>query len=159
MVKVVPVRDLHRVVVTCVVHRFNLYLIKKRRPDREPFPGRWETPGGGLERADYEQLLDPLQDGMNGILEVVARREVLEETNLTIGHLRYLGSSCFIRSDKVPVIVVRFAAPYVSGEVILDKEATEYRWISAHEAAPYNLIGSIAADIATLEQNLRGGVR
>lgn len=156
MVEKVAAQDLHRVVTTCVVYDKvkDLYLIKKRRPDRMPFPGRWEVPGGGLEANDYLRQ-ERSDDGWEDILDSVVQREVLEEVGLQVGGLIYLGNSIFIRpNDGIPVVVLRFAALYTSGEVVLDSEATEYKWIRASEASSYDLIGSIAKDIQKVNMQI-----
>ena len=155
MAEFIPQKDLHRIVTTCIVYRDDgTYLIKKRRPDREPFPGRWEVPGGGLEAKDYQMTVSENPDGWEDVLDDVVRREVSEEVGLVVGDLRYLGNSIFIRKDGVPVLVLRYAAPYVSGVVTLDDEATEYAWIRASGAHDYGLIGSIPNDLQKLDQAL-----
>lgn len=150
MAETVPLHDLHRIVATCLVYRGRRYLIKKRHPDRQPFPGRWEVPGGGVEAKDYEGLPKG-SDGWENVLERVVRREVEEEVNIRVGRPAFIGDSFFVRHDGIPVIVLRFAAPFESGEVALDDEATEYRWVTSAEIGSYEPIGSIVHDIRRLD--------
>jgi 8-oxo-dGTP pyrophosphatase MutT (NUDIX family) len=148
--------DRHRVVVTCIIHKGRRYLIKKRSLDGGgPYPGRWEVAGGGLDRADYATLPKTSDDGWENILDIVVRREVQEETGLVIGRLRFMGDFVFVREkDGIPVIGLRFAAHCVAGDVVLDREASEFRWIRANEVDRYDLIGSIADDIHRLDAML-----
>ncbi len=148
MAATVPTKDLHRVVVTCIIRKRDRVLIRKRNASG-PFPNRWEVPGGGLEPEDYVNLPQNSPDGWENVLEdVVVRREVRQETGLEIGQPMYLGNSIFVReTDGIPVVVLRFWAYYASGAVVLDDSATEWKWIAAEEAGSYQLIGSIARDI------------
>lgn len=158
-------RDMHRIVATCIIYkkprRFferPLFLVKKRaETGGGPYPGKWECVGGGLERADYEARKWDNHDGWENVLpRFVVRREVLEEVGLEkIGPARFLGDFAFIRSDDVPVIGLRYAAEYISGEVALDKEATAYVWITAYHVGDYDLIGTIASDIKRLDRELK----
>ena len=153
--------DLHRVVPTCIIYRFVQdsshpeYLVLKRRPDEEPFSGRWEVAGGGLERKEYEFSPKATVDGWVDVVEKALRKEVTEETALVVGEFVYGGSFATIRAhDGIAVIGLRFSASYVSGEVKVSSEATEARWVTAKNLDPYNLIGSIADDIRRLDKKI-----
>lgn len=58
------------------------------------------------------------------------KREVFEETglNITIGEPFYRWS--FIGTQKKHIFAIGFICKYVSGEVCLSKEHTDYKWVS-----------------------------
>ena len=154
MAQTVPSKDLHRIVTTCIVYAGRRYHLRKRT-DEGPFPGRWEVAGGGVEPEDYQHLPKDTPDGWENVLDTVVRREVLEETGMVVGELRYMGNSIFVRpTDGIPVIVLRFAAPHVSGKPRLDDSATEQKWVTAQDVDAYKPIGSIARDIKRLDAQL-----
>lgn len=80
----------------------------------------WDLPGGTL--TDQERPIDGL------------RREVLEETGLTI---RLLSPLCWLKRDihdsGEPILVAFYVAEAADGEVSLSGEHMRYRWISIEE--------------------------
>ncbi len=152
MAETVPQKDLHRIVTTCIIYDSERRYLLRKRDVKGPFPNRWEVPGGGVELEDYTTLPRTRIDGWENVLDVVLRREVMEETGLEVGEVRYMGNSFFIRlMDDIPVCVLRFAAPHVFGEVVISEDATEYAWVTAEDIDSYNPIGSIATDIKKLD--------
>lgn len=150
---------LHRVVGNCIIYREDKdgfkFLALKRHPNAKVYPGLWCVPGGGMDRTDYEHLPKTSPDGWESPVEIATRREILEESGLTVGELEYLSHFTFIRPDDIPVVGFRFAAPYLSGEVVLDPtDATEHVWITAEKAASYDFLGTIAQDIQALHVRL-----
>lgn len=159
MAQEVASKNLHRVVGACIIYRRRLripeYLILKRRDDAKVYPGLWTVPGGGMDRDDYEPLPQTSPDGWENPLQLATRREITEEAGVEVGEFEFLNDFAFIRPDNVPVFGVRFAAPYVSGEVRLDpKDSTEYAWITADQVPEYELLGDIPAEIARLDARL-----
>ena len=75
------------------------------------------------------------------------RREIKEEVNLEIGKPEFLVDIAFIRPDNIPVLVLSFYAPFVSGEVKLDEDSIEYIWVTYEEAKKYDLIDGILDEI------------
>lgn len=130
----------HYVVVTGIVVKDRKFLITKRSENEKAFPGLWTVPGGKLEVKDYRD--EPKDTGSHwyNIFESLLRREIKEETSLDIKNIRYLTSLCFIRPDNIPVVVISLFADYHSGEVKLNKESTDYAWVSLEEAKNYELI-------------------
>ena len=157
MAQDVETTNLHRVVGTCLIWSAgNHFLILKRRPDLEVYPGLWTVPGGGMDRADYEALPKTSPDGWESPLEIALRREIHEETGTEVGSFEYLGQFSFIRPDNIPVFGTRFAARYVSGKVTVDPEdSTEYKWITAAEVGDYEFLGRIADEIREFGAKLR----
>lgn len=157
-------RDRHLVVGSCLIYKplgqdnFQYY-IAKRSPKRRQYPNLWEVVGGAMDRADYEGLTKTSKDAWENPVEIALRREIMDETALAVGSFEYLGHFAFIRVDDVPVLGMRFAAPYVSGEVVLNPdEATEYAWITAVEVSAYNFLGSIADEIHKFDKKLKSRI-
>lgn len=84
------------------------------------------------------------------------RREVREEVNLEMGFIKYLLDLAFIRPDGIPVITLSFYAPYKSGEVKLDEDATEFVWVTYEEGKKYDLIEGILDEIRMVDEILKG---
>jgi 8-oxo-dGTP pyrophosphatase MutT (NUDIX family) len=152
----VAMRDLHRVVSVCFIHRVmridekvgRRFLILKRRTDLKVYPGRWTVPGGGLERKDYEAREMTGSDTWEHPVEQSLRREIFEEAGVIVGPLEFFGSFAFVRPDGIPVAGLRFAAPYSSGVVKIGPEdSVDYRWITADERGEYDLLGNIAVEM------------
>ncbi|KKT24916.1 MAG: NUDIX hydrolase [Parcubacteria group bacterium GW2011_GWA2_43_9b] len=133
----------------------NRYLITKRSPNKKVFPNKWTVPGGGLETDDYTNTPPSTKDGTwYFALETSLRREIKEEVNLEVDFIKYLLDLAFIRPDGVPVITLSFYAPYKSGEVKLDKDATEFVWATYEECKKYDLIDGILDEIRMVDEIL-----
>lgn len=156
-----PNQELHRIVSTAIIYKQeqggNKYLITKRSPHKKVFPGKWTVPGGGLETDDYANTPPSTEDGQwYYALYTSLRREIREEVNLEVGFIKYLLDLAFIRPDGVPVITLSFYAPYKSGEVKLDEDATEFVWASYEECKKYDLIEGILDEIRMVDEILNG---
>jgi 8-oxo-dGTP pyrophosphatase MutT (NUDIX family) len=155
MANIVNTADLHRIVLTVIIHEDRKYLITKRPPTQKAYPNMWTVPGGGLERGDYIDTPKTTETAWYRVLDKVIRREIKEEVALEIGTAEYLMDLVFIRPDDVAVIVLSFFAPYVSGEVVLEEEAaTEYAWVTVEEAKNYELIPGILEEIKEVDDIL-----
>jgi len=155
-------KELHRIVTTTLIYKPNFtYLITKRAIHKDVFPGKWTIPGGGLEADDYINT-PPSTTGAKqwyGALENSLRREIKEEVNLEIGKPELLTDLTFIRPDGVPVLCLSYFAPYVSGEVVLDEDATEYAWVTTKQASSYDLIDGILGEIQEVNGILKNALR
>src|SRR3989338_10595245 len=110
---------------TAIIIKNNRILIVKRSPNEKAFPNKRDMTGGKLE---IEEYINRPTDGVNqwyNILEDSLRREVVEETGLTMKTLNYLCSLVFIRPDNIHVVVLSMYADYESGEMELNSEHTE----------------------------------
>lgn len=159
----VPNSDLHRLDATAIIWKRDedgtlRYLITKRAPHKPVMPNRWTVPGGGIEPADYmrnePQYLNDESPQWYGAVERALRREIREEVGLEVGDLHYLLDVAFMRPDGTPEIVLSYYGEYQGGEVALDKDATEYAWISAAELKDYDLISGIDYEIREVEERL-----
>lgn len=150
-------KELHRITTTTLVYKpGRIYLITKRALHKKLMPGKWTIPGGGLSVDDY--INEPSSTKMGkqwyGALEKSLRREIKEEVNLEIGKPEFLVDLTFIRPDAIPVICFSYFAPYVSGEVALDEDATEFAWVTLEQAKEYDLIDGIWDEIREVDEIL-----
>lgn len=151
-------KELHRIAMTAIIYDNNYrYLITKRAMHKKHFPGKWTVPGGGLSVDDYINLpRTAVGDNQwyysltNGLV-----REVKEEVGLEVGKPEYLLDLTFIKGDGVPVLVLSYYAEYKGGDVILDEDATEFKWISADEVDQYELIEGIGHEIKMVDDILK----
>ena len=149
--------ELHRVVTTTLIYKPGfIYLITKRAMHKIVMPGKWTLPGGGLHVSDYVNT--PPSTSSNqwyGALGNSIRREIQEEVGLIIGKTELLTDLTFIRPDGVPVICFSYYAPYVSGEVKLDEDSVDFKWVTLEEARSHDLIDGIWGEIAEVDKILK----
>ena len=113
-------------------------------------------PGGGLNTDDYtSKPMNYGDGGWYGAVEDALLREIKEEVNVEIGHAKYLLNLTFIRPDGIPVICFSYFAEYISGNVRLDEDATEFKWVTLEEAKKYDLIDGIWDEIRQVDQILK----
>ena len=129
-------------------------LILKRDAREKVHPERYGVPGGKLE---WEQLDISKPTRMNGdvldfenAVEDLLAREAKEEAGIEIERgLKYVNSVAFVRPDGIPVILIKFAAKYKGGEVVLEKGAfTDYAWVSEEEVKQYSCIDGVPEEVA-----------
>lgn len=151
-------KELHRVATTAIIYNAEgKFLITKRAMHKKHFPGRWTVPGGGLSTDDYTNL-PRTHIGDNQWYYSVTnalKREVKEEVGLEIDKPEYLLDLTFIKGDGVPVLVLSYYAEYLSGDVVLDEDATEYKWVSVDELKNYDLIEGIDHEIELVDEILK----
>jgi len=142
-------------VVNVVVYRKRdkRCLILKRDKREKVHPGKYAFPGGKLEWKDMDikhptRINGDVLDFENAI-ENLLQREVKEEAGIKIyPNLRYINNVAFIRPDGIPVILVKFAAKYKSGKVVLEKGGfTNFAWVDAKEVLKYKCIKGIKTEI------------
>ena len=110
----------------CAVIRGDRILMIIRGPGVRHAPGVLAFPGGKVE----------IEDCPTDILETTARREVLEETGITVSsELEYVRSVSFSMSDGTPVVDVLFLGEYVEGEprITDPDEVGDILWMTADE--------------------------
>lgn len=148
--------ELHRVVSTAIIYKDGKYLIVKRSLEKRVYPGKWTVPGGGLEVSDYENTPKTTNDAWYYALENSLKREISEEAGVEVNKPKYLLDMAFIRPDKVPVVTLSWYCEYKSGEVKLNSENIDYKWIAAGEAKDYELIPGIGEEIQMVDKILKG---
>lgn len=129
-------------------------LILKRDLREKVHPGRWAVLGGKLEWKDLDiakpsRINGDVLDFENSIEDLLAR-EAMEEAGVKIGReLKYINSVAFIRPDETPVILVKFAAEYLGGEVKPEEGGfTDFAWVNADEVKNYECIDGIQEEVA-----------
>lgn len=149
-------RELHRITSTAIIYKDGKYLLLKRSLKKKAFPGKWTVPGGGLEVDDYINLPKTTKDHWYFGIEKSLRREVKEECNLKVGKMKYLLDIIFIRPDGVPSIILSFYCPYKSGEVKLDEDNTDYKWVTYEESKEYDMVEGLLEEIEMVDKILKG---
>jgi len=157
MANVVKDNERHRIVMTCIIYNDEgKFLVTKRSEKEKAYPGKWTVPGGGLEPDDYIDTPKTTKDAWYFVVEKALRREVKEEVGVEIEKPEYLVDMIFIRPDNVPVLILSYFAKYKSGEVVLEEDDTEFRWVTSGEAKEVDLIPGIAEEIEYTDKILKG---
>ncbi|MDO8593296.1 MAG: NUDIX domain-containing protein [bacterium] len=150
-------KELHRVATTCIIYNDEWkYLVTKRSPHKKMQPNKWTVPGGGLNVDDYMHKTKSFgAPQWYGSLESALLREVKEEVNVEVGKPKYLLDLTFISPIGIPCLVISYYAPYVRGEVKLDEDAVDHKWVTLAEAKELDLIKGIYEEIEMVEKLLR----
>ena len=129
-------------------------LILKRDKRETVHPERYAVPGGKLEWEDLDlknptRLNGEVLDYENAIEELL-KREAMEEAGIEMQDgLVYINSVAFVRPDEVPVVLVKFAAKYKSGEVKVEQGSfTDHAWVDSEEVKSYECIDGIKEEVA-----------
>lgn len=129
-------------------------LILKRDSQEKVHPNKYAVPGGKLEWKDLDITKPTRMNGevidFENSVESLLQREVKEEAGIEIEeNLQYINSVAFIRPDETPVILVKFAAKYKSGDVRPEPGAfTEYAWVNEEEVKTYDCIVGVNEEVA-----------
>lgn len=117
--------------VELAVVRGDKFLMTVRSEGEDYAPGALAYPGGKVE---------PATVGGN-VLEETAKRELLEETGLTIKRLEYLESKSFEMQEDTFVMDVVFLAEVEPGEAEVrePEEIAELVWMTAEEILDHRL--------------------
>jgi 8-oxo-dGTP pyrophosphatase MutT (NUDIX family) len=128
-------------------------LILKRSGREKVHPGKYAVPGGKLEWTNLDigrptRMNGDVIDFENAVEDLLAR-EVMEEAGIEIsGKLKYINSVAFVRPDGIPVVLVKFAAKYKSGDVVLEESGfTDFKWVNEDEVEAYDCIEGVKAEI------------
>ena len=110
----------------CAVTRAGRYLMIVRGEGVGQAPGVLAFPGGKVE----------IGDGPDRVLEAAVRREVGEETGVTVApDLNYVRSVNFTMDDGTAVVDVLFHGAFQAGEpeITAPDEVADIRWMTAKE--------------------------
>ena len=129
-------------------------LILKRDMREKVHPGRFAVPGGKLEWGNMPlenptRINGDVLDFENAVEELL-KREVKEEAGIEVEDgLQYINSVAFVRPDETPVVLIKFAGKYKSGDVVLEEGGfTDYKWVNAEEIKQYECIDGICDEVA-----------
>ena len=129
-------------------------LILKRSEREKVHPGKYAVPGGKLEWSQLDIVRPTRVNGevldFEDAVEDLLIREVKEEAGIEIERdLKYINSVAFVRPDEIPTILVKFAAKYKNGEVMLEPSAfDDYAWVNENEIKKYQCILGIPEEVA-----------
>jgi ADP-ribose pyrophosphatase YjhB (NUDIX family) len=130
-------------VSAAIMRAGRVLLVRRARPAPAPV---YTLPGGAVEAGET--------------LHEAVKREIMEETSLTIEPVVLAGHREFIlRDDKQRVarhfIILCFASRWISGEPVLNDELAEFLWVAPEEVAGFKtteglseIVLSAAAQIA-----------
>jgi len=128
-------------------------LILKRDMREKAHPGKYGVVGGKLEWKDLPidkptRVNGDILDYENAVEDLLVR-ETKEESGVDVEQpFIYLNSVAFIRPDETPVVLVKFAAKYKSGEVVVEEGSfTDYAWVNEEEVMRYECIDGIQDEV------------
>lgn len=109
-------------------------LVLKRSDKDDHKPGVWETVGGGMDKEESPQ---------EALL-----REISEETGLVVSVGSPFNVFTFKKETGEFKVGITFLCQYVSGDVTLSDEHTEYAWIEPKEFSEMRSVSSLYEEIA-----------
>lgn len=111
--------NIRNAVKSLILHKDKFLLVKRRKNDPSR-PDTWDVPGSRLDLGE-----NPL----SGV-----KREVFEETKLSIDIVAPVGVHHFTRDDGQAITMIVFFCKAGSDAVVLDEENQEFKWVSLDTA-------------------------
>ncbi len=104
----------------CFIHKDGKYLMLHRNPNKKIMPNVWMAPGGHREFNE-------------GLFECT-RREVMEETGLSIKNLRVKVTGCaYVKDIETEFYFHYILADYLDGELKQNPNDGEFVWVTIEE--------------------------
>ena len=120
------------------------WLLVRRSSQCKHFPGTWELPGGKMDPGET--------------LDVALRREVKEETGLTICPTEAAGVA-ESEMAKAHVVILYFNTVVEAGEVTLSSEHDASKWVAPAELRALDLNPQVRTFFSELIMSDKPGVR
>ena len=121
----IPAGFYHLVSDILVKHIDGSYLLTKRHPGKDVYPGYWEASAGGAA----QQGEDP---------EQCAIREMFEETGLKAESLELINRTVREYSHSIIYSYVAVVSGDKDSVVLQEGETTEYKWVDARGLIEYS---------------------
>lgn len=99
-------------------------LLLLQRSEKSGAGGKWSLPGGGLDRGEKSE---------KGIL-----REIEEEVQITVKDLQPFYVKTYMSGDDF-IVIIAYKAKYLRGEIILNWEHDDYKWLNLDETLKMEL--------------------
>jgi len=128
-------------------------LLLKRSKTEKVHPGKYAVPGGKLEWADLDVTNPTRRNGevldFENAIEGLLVREVREEAGIAIAPtLTYVNNVAYVREDGTPTVLVKFAATYTGGDVVLEAGAFDgFTWANAEEVERLDCILGVREEV------------
>lgn len=110
------------IAIKCVASFNGKYLLLTKAEEARPgdaSDSSWDLPGG---RVNYKEST-----------EDAAKREMKEETSLTISQLILKAASTVIRPDGLHLLILTYKCVCESDEVVLGDEHSSFKWFDMHD--------------------------
>lgn len=127
-----------KVIVKSIVRNHNKILALKRSPGSKN-ARKWDLPGGKVDEGE--------------LIEETMRREMKEETALTVKKATFLGVESYRKkSGKVTVAIFYFVEKWTGQIKNNPPEHTEWRWMSTREFTAKNSVESLRAGVRAFQR-------
>lgn len=133
----------HKLAVKGIIRRGDgKILVVKRSPNDDHKPGVWETVGGGVEEGDSPQ--DAL------------KREIMEEVGLEVEISEPFNVFNFVKDNGDKKVGITFLCDYISGEIKLSEEHSDWQWIDPFDFKKFDSIQSLHNEISSYANKFSG---
>ena len=109
-----------KVTAAILIKNGKILIAKRKADDRQA--GKWEFPGGTVERNETSQAC--------------LKREMQEEFGIAVTVDEYIGESIY-QYDHGAIQLLAYRAHWESGEIVLNDHA-DFRWVSSRQLADYD---------------------
>ena len=73
-----------------------------------------------------------------------------------LGKLKYLLDTALISSEGIPILILSYYCDYKSGEVKLNEENIDYKWVTFEQAKNYDLVEGLLEEIEMVDKIFKG---